>query len=217
MNLQHTLAQLKWSQELFEALNTGKHLSPLQNPELWNALCGEQGENYRILFEHLGQKLVVQARGYAYFELDDVDHKASRPLALLYLLIFQQQADAGQDLHHFENWVLDGRFFQELRTKHQDILRSQNLDSEERWRATVNKAVQLGFWGVEGSHYVLLPPTWRFLDLFLELAEQISDQEADPETKGMDDAQDDDVEMEASAQDFEIEDLDAMDSEASDD
>lgn len=186
MSLAKELEHLKHSRALFEELSNGIHLDPSQNMTLWNALTGEHRDHYAQLFSHLGQQLTIDPRGFAYFEIDDSDAKGTRPLALLYLLIFQKQADAGQDLVRFDKWTLDTLFLQELREKNHDLLRSEKLDNDDRWKTLLNKAVNLGFFSREGSSYTLLPATWRFLDLFLELeAEQdssISDDELAGET-----------------------------------
>ena len=172
MSLGKALEHLKHSRALFETLSAGVHLEASQNLVLWNALTGEYREHYAQLFSHLGQSLKIDPRGFAYFEIEDSDAKGTRPLALLYLLIFQKQADAGQDLVRFDQWVLDGKFLQDLREMNQDLLRSERLDSDDRWKTLLNKAVNLGFFAREGSSYVLLPSSWRFLDLFQELAQE---------------------------------------------
>jgi len=179
MSLAKTLAHLKHARPLFEALSEGRHLDASQEGDLWNALSGDHFEEYQELFAHLGQTLVKNARGYAYFEVEDSDAKGTRPLALFYLLVFQKQADAGQELHRFSSWVLDGKFLQELREKHLDLLRSENLDGDDRWKTLLNRGVNLGFLAREGSAYVLLPATWRFLDLFLELEQERREQGGD--------------------------------------
>lgn len=173
MSLAKVLEHLKHSRALFEVLSDGVHIEPSQNMVLWNALTGEHRDHYAQLFSHLGQQLTIDPRGFAYFGIDDSDAKGTRPLALLYLLIFQKQADAGQDLVRFDKWILDSKFLQELREKNQDLLRSEKLDNDDRWKTLLNKAVNLGFFCREGSSYTLLPATWRFLDLFLELATEL--------------------------------------------
>ncbi len=179
MSLAHDLKNLPLAKRLFEDLSAGKHLDGGQDPELWNALTGEHAEQYALLFEHLGRTLVRNARGYAYFEVEDVDAPGTRSLALLYLLVFQKQADAGQELHRFDNWLLDARFLDELRGKNQDILRGEKLESDDTWKKLLNRAVRLGFFAREGGGFRLLPASWRFLDLFLELERER--QEAGPE------------------------------------
>lgn len=177
------LAHLKYAQPLFEALSEGQHIEGSQNSELWGALSGEHYEEYEALFAHLGQRLVRNARGFAYFDVEDTDAKGTRPLALLFLLVFQKQADAGQDLYRFDSWVLDGKFLQDLREKNQELLRSEGLESDERWKNTLNRAVHLGFLAREGTLHRPLAPTWRFLDLFLELDQERRDkgEEEEPE------------------------------------
>ncbi len=171
MSLKKALENLKYSRKLFEHLSAGKHINLSQESELWNALTGEHREGDLQLFEHLGQNLVIESRGFAYFELEDSDAKGTRPLALLYLLIFQKQADSGEDLNRFDQWLLEQSFFAELREKYNDLLRSENLESDDRWKTVINKAVNLGFFAREGTSFQLLPATWRFLDLFLELSD----------------------------------------------
>jgi hypothetical protein len=173
MSLAKSLEPLKQAKELFVALSAGRHLDASQEPELWSALGGEHFDAYVKLFGHLGQTLVKNARGYAFFEVEDSDAKGTRPLALLYLLIFQMHNDAGSELHRFDTWLLNERFFMELRRKNQEILRAEKLDGDDAWKTLINKAIKLGFLAQEGSSFRLLPATWRFLDLFLELAEEV--------------------------------------------
>lgn len=177
------LSHLKVTQPLFEALSEGRHINASQDTDLWGALSGEHFEEYQALFAHLGQRLVRNARGFAYFDVEDSDAKGTRPLALLFLLIFQKQADAGQDLYRFDSWALDGKFLQELREKNQDLLRSEGLESDERWKTVLNRAVHLGFLAREGSSFLPLPATWRFLDLFLELDQERRDKGEDDEAE----------------------------------
>lgn len=193
MSLTKALEPLKHAKELFSVLSEGRHLDASQDPEMWSALCGEHHDQYARLFEHLGQKLVRSARGYAYFEIEDSESKGTRPLALLYLLVFQKQVEAGLELHAFDQWHLDDGFLQDLRRKNHEILRGENLESDERWRNLLNRARSLGFFAPEGSGYRLLPATWRFLDLFLELAEEarargdeLDAVDAEPETDSED-------------------------------
>jgi hypothetical protein len=173
MSISKALEPLKHTQALFEALSAGRHLDASQDPELWSALGGEHYDAYAKLFAHLGQTLVKNARGYAYFEVEDSDAKGTRPLALLYLLVFQTQHDAGNELHRFDTWILDERFFTDLRRKNLEILRTERMDGDDAWKTLINKACKLGFFAFEGSSIRLLPATWRFLDLFLEMAQEV--------------------------------------------
>lgn len=175
MSLARALQHLKHSRPLFEALSAGKHLDASQEPQLWSVLCSDEFDHYEQLFGHLGKKLVKNPRGYAYFEIEDTESKGTRPLALFYLLLFQKQADAGQDLNQFNTWLIDPPFLQELRAANQELLRSENLENEDRWKSMLNKAVNLGFLAREGSSIILLPATWRFLDLFLELSDELQE------------------------------------------
>lgn len=183
MSLSKALEHLKYSRALFETLSAGVHLDASQDITLWSALTGEHREGYAELFAHLGQELVIDARGFAYFSIEDSEAKGTRPLALLYLLIFQKQADAGQDLTRFDQWVLDLRFLQELKEKNLELMRGERLDQEDRWKAAWNKGVNLGFFAREGSSYTLLPASWRFLDLFLELSEEKREDEEESDSQ----------------------------------
>jgi hypothetical protein len=187
VSLAHELKHLPLASRLFEDLSSGKHIHAGEDPELWNALSGDHAEQYAQLFAHLGKPLVRNARGYAYFEVDDTDAPGTRSLALLYLLIFQKQADAGQELHRFDGWSLDARFFDELREKNQDMLRSERLDADEAWKKLLNRAVRLGFLAREGYAFRLLPATWRFLDLFLELEHDRAEAATEAATEDLED------------------------------
>lgn len=179
MSLAHELKHLPLASRLFDELSAGKHIHGGQDPELWSALSGDHADHYTLLFAHLGKTLVRNARGYAYFEVNDSDAPGTRSLALLYLLVFQKQADAGQELHRFDGWALNARFLEELREKNQDLLRSEKLDADEGWKKLLNRAVRLGFFAREGSDFRLLPASWRFLDLFLELKQERAEAETE--------------------------------------
>lgn len=169
MSLTKSLEQLKYTRPLFENLSTGKHLDMLEDTTLWNALDGEYGESYKELFAHLGQTIIIDQRGFAYLEYEDSDTKITRDLSLVFLLIFQTQADAGKELNRFDTWLLDNTFFNELREKHYDLLRSEKMEDDNNWKKHLKKAVNLGFMAQEESEYRLLQATWRFLDIFNEL------------------------------------------------
>ena len=177
MSLKKNLFHLKYAALLFQNLSAGKHIDLLQDVELWTALTGEFRQDYSDLFTHLGQNLKIDPRGFAYFELDDVDSKGTRPLTLIYLLIFQKQADAGIDLNRFDLWHLDPEFWKDLREKNAEILRSENCESEERWKAILNKATALGFMQKEAQSMLLLAASHRFLDLFSDVCESLTAEE----------------------------------------
>ena len=150
MSLAHDLKPLRHARQIFQSLLDGKHLDAIQDASWWSELS-EHRDAYTQLFGHLGQTLVCNARGYAYFEVEDTDAKGTRPLALLYLLLFQAQSDAGQNLARFEGWSLDQQFWQELRSQNAELLRGARLDSDEEWSRLLRRAQRLGFMDEEGA------------------------------------------------------------------
>lgn len=97
------LAQMPALAELFRLFLSGKHLNRMAEPALWAEL--EQHEPaYAGLFAALGFELRVDARGFAWFHSTDASSnigKVSRQLALLFMVIFDAQANAGKALQRF--------------------------------------------------------------------------------------------------------------------
>ena len=103
------LAQMPALAELFRLFLSGKHLNRMAEPALWAEL--EQHEPaYAGLFVALGFELRVDARGFAWFHSTDASSnigKVSRQLALLFMVVFDAQANAGKALQRFTDWLID--------------------------------------------------------------------------------------------------------------
>ncbi|PLW83736.1 hypothetical protein CWI75_05170 [Kineobactrum sediminis] len=82
---------------LFRWFNRGRHLNRTAEPVLWEEL-ERNLDDYRAIFTALGSELRLDGRGFAWFHQDDGSsntNKATRQLALLFMVIFDTQADAG--------------------------------------------------------------------------------------------------------------------------
>lgn len=113
MTIPHALAaalsQMPALAELFRLFLSGKHLNRMAEPALWAEL--EQHEaSYVGLFAALGFELRLDARGFAWFHNSEANSnigKTSRQLALLFMVIFDAQANAGKALQRFTDWLID--------------------------------------------------------------------------------------------------------------
>ncbi|MGE4070993.1 MAG: hypothetical protein AB7E72_07445 [Lysobacterales bacterium] len=158
--------------ELFAALNAGRHLNRLHDMALWSELERER-DAYELLFARLGFDLRIDDRGFAWFHFDDSSSamsKATRHLALLLLLIFEHQADAGRHLGRFADWRIDRALLTELIEKHQLLLEAEALADPELLAVIMRSAVNYGFAEAEGQAWRLLPSVYRYLDRFEALA-----------------------------------------------
>ena len=172
MSLSKDLENLKYVKDIFSQLAAGRHIDASADAEWWNALQGEYKDDYAILFKHLGKKLEIDPRGFAYFNFDeDANQKAAQQVALLFLLILDKKYADGADLLRFTSWNLDPVFFAELRDKNKELLVQEKLDSDEAWNRVVHKAETLGFINKDDSCYTMMLPCWRFIDLYQELSD----------------------------------------------
>ena len=160
--------------ELFAYLNSGKHLNRLSEPRLWAELEREQ-EAYDLLFTALGYCLKLDGRGFAWFQHDDASSgvsKMTRQLALLFMLIFEYQADLGLHLGRFTDWSVDGALLSALVEKNRLLLEAEDIADTEQLAALLKTAGNYGFAIIEGSTWRLLPAVFRYLDRFEELARE---------------------------------------------
>lgn len=183
------LQQLPHLEELFKLFNSGKHLNRLSDPRLWVELEQAQ-EAYTALFQALGYQLQIDARGFAWFHNDEPSHSVSgqsRQLALLFMVIFDTQADRGQPLQRFGEWRLDRKLMEEVIEKHQELLQVEGLDLEQLM-ALLGKAETFGFARQQNDYWELLPAVFRYLDHFEALADykrsQVAELEEDLDTDG---------------------------------
>jgi len=106
MTTAFTLESMPSLAELFRLFLSGKHLNRIAEPALWAEL-EKQEEVYRSLFAALGYELRIDARGFAWFHAPQANSligKTSRQLALLFMVIFDAQANLGKPLLRFGDW-----------------------------------------------------------------------------------------------------------------
>jgi hypothetical protein len=166
------LEQLSRLKELFAMLNAGRHVNRLSEPVLWAELEREAAQ-YERVFGALGYELRIDGRGYAWFQTSDASgtvSKATRQLALLFMLIFEQQADAGQHLGRFVDWRIDRALLTGLLDKNRALLDAEGLAELEPLQQLLDTAVRYGFADAANGAWRLLPAVFRYLDRFEELA-----------------------------------------------
>ncbi len=169
------LDQLPKLRELFEALNSGRHLNRHHDHALWVEL-EQQLKHYQTLFAALGYDLRIDGRGYAWFHTADATStvsKNSRRLALFFLLLFEYQADQGQHLGKFHSWSLDRSLLQVLWEKNQALLEAEDVADVDGLADILNTGARYGFCLSEEPHWRLLPAVYRYLDHFEELAAEL--------------------------------------------
>lgn len=160
--------------ELFAFLNSGKHLNRVAEPQLWAELEQERAA-YEQLFTSLGYALRMDARGFAWFQVDDASStvsKTTRQLALLFMLIFEYQADLGLHLGRFADWLVDSAMLGALLEKNRLLLEAEGLGDRELLEPLLRTACNYGFATSDGSSgWRILPAVFRYLDRFEELAQ----------------------------------------------
>jgi hypothetical protein len=169
--------------ELFATLNAGRHLNRLHDLALWSELERER-DAYELLFARMGFDLRIDERGFAWFHFEDSSSamsKATRHLALLLLLIFEFQADAGRHLGRFADWRIDRALLAELIDKHRLLLEAEALADPEVLSAVMRSAANYGFAEADGSAWRLLPAVFRYLDRFEALTRSENDAPAETE------------------------------------
>ena len=173
------LDQLPGLGNFFRLFNSGKHLNRASEPALWAELEREQ-DAYTSLFKSLGFDLAFDGRGYAWFYTEDASQntsKTSRQLALLFMVLFEFQADAGKPLLRFSDWRIDQGLLNEVYEKNRDLLDAEELDSSGLF-ALLGTAERYGFAISNSGHWRLLPAVCRYLDHFEELANSNVDEQA---------------------------------------
>ena len=173
------LRQMPGLAQFFRLFSSGKHLNRVAEPALWAELEREQ-EAYTSLFNSLGFELVFDARGFAWFHTEDgsaATSKTTRQLALLFMVLFEFQADAGKPLLRFSDWVIDKTLINDVHEKNHDLLVAEELDSEAL-HALLATAERFGFTHRDAGQWRLLPAVCRYLDHFEELALSGADEQA---------------------------------------
>ena len=168
--LETQLASLTALSELFSLLNGGKHLNRVAEPVLWAELEREQA-SYQVLFSALGFELKVEPRGYAWFQIEEANgqvNKTSRRLALLWMCLFDTQADEGKPLSRFMDWRVDKSLLSKTHERHKDLLEAEGLGLDG-FIGLLESAVKLGFAMSHDGHWQLLPAIYRYLEHFESL------------------------------------------------
>lgn len=167
------LSKLPLLSEVFSFLNSGKHLNRMSEPRLW-AEIERECDAYESLFEALGYALRIDGRGFAWFHSEDASNtvsKTTRQLALLFMLIFEYQADLGLQLDRFTDWVIDDALLCALLEKNRLLLEAENLAEPEQLEQSLRAASNYGFAASQGNSWRILPAVFRYLDQFEELAQ----------------------------------------------
>ena len=166
------LQKLTLLSEIFAALNSGKHINRMADHRLWAELIRER-DAYEALFKALGFNLRLDERGFAWFQIDEASSsvsKTTRQLALLFMLLFEFQADLGLHLGRFTDWIIDDALLDAILEKNRLLLEAEGLADRDLllvlWRAAGN----YGFASSEGNTWRVLPAVFRYLDRFEELA-----------------------------------------------
>lgn len=168
--------------ELFRLFLSGKHLNRIAEPALWAEL-EQQEAVYRSLFAALGYELRLDGRGFAWFhtpEANSLIGKTSRQLALLFMVIFEAQANAGKPLLRFSDWLIDRDWLAEVHEQQQEVLDAEGL-GPDGLVDLINRACNLGFALPEPAGWRLLPAVCRYLDHFEALAAAEQGARHDPE------------------------------------
>jgi hypothetical protein len=176
------LTKLPLLSEIFSYLNSGKHLNRMAEPRLWAEIDRER-EAYQSLFESLGYELCIDGRGFAWFHFDDASSnvsKTTRQLALLFMLIFEFQADLGLHLGRFTDWVIDDAMLSAILEKNRLLLEAENLAEREQLEQSLRAASNYGFATPHGNSWRILPAVFRYLDKFEELTQSQSPPDGEP-------------------------------------
>ncbi|HNV59538.1 MAG TPA: hypothetical protein PKH72_07775 [Rhodoferax sp.] len=166
------LHKLPLLSEIFGFFNSGKHMNRMAEHRLWAELERER-DAYELLFKHLGYNLRIDDRGFAWFHFDDASSnvsKTTRQLALLFMLLFEFQADIGLHLGRFTDWVIDDALLDAILEKNRLLLEAESLADRDQLQQLFRAAGNYGFASSEGNTWRILPSVFRYLDRFEELA-----------------------------------------------
>lgn len=166
------LHKLPLLSEIFGFFNSGKHMNRMADHRLWAELERER-DAYELLFKSLGYNLRIDDRGFAWFHFDDASSnvsKTTRQLALLFMLLFEFQADIGLHLGRFTDWVIDDALLDAILEKNRLLLEAESLADRDQLQQLLRAAGNYGFASAEGNTWRILPSVFRYLDRFEELA-----------------------------------------------
>lgn len=173
MNAPLYLHKLPLLSEVFSFLNSGKHLNRMADHRLWAELDRER-DAYEQLFTSLGYALRIDDRGFAWFQVEEASSsvsKMTRQLALLFMLIFEHQADQGLHLGRFTDWLIDEALLASLLEKNRLLLEAEGLADRELLEQALRAATNYCFAAADGNAWRILPAVFRYLDRFEELAQ----------------------------------------------
>lgn len=166
------LHKLPLLSEIFGFFNSGKHMNRMMDHRLWAELERER-EAYELLFKSLGYNLRIDDRGFAWFHFDDASSTVSKTtlqLALLFMLLFEFQADIGLHLGRFTDWPIDDALLDAILEKNRLLLEAESLADRDQLQQLLRAAGNYGFASSEGNTWRVLPSVFRYLDRFEELA-----------------------------------------------
>ena len=166
------LHKLPLLSEIFGFFNSGKHMNRMADHRLWAELERER-DAYELLFKSLGYNLRIDDRGFAWFHFDDASSNVSRTtrqLALLFMLLFEFQADIGLHLGRFTDWLIDDALLDAILEKNRLLLEAESLADRDQLQQLLRAAGNYGFASAEGNTWRILPSVFRYLDRFEELA-----------------------------------------------
>ncbi|MGS3152945.1 hypothetical protein ACB268_19535 [Aeromonas sanarellii] len=170
------LASLTALSTLFQLFHCGKHLNRVAEPALWAELERDQ-DSYLALFSALGFELKIEPRGYAWFQIDEANgqvNKTSRRLALLWMCLFDTQADEGKPLSRFMDWRVDHVLLAKAHERHKDLLEAEGL-ALDSFISLLDSAGKLGFALSHDGYWQLLPAVYRYLEHFESLVSSSDD------------------------------------------
>jgi len=166
------LHKLPLLSEIFGFFNSGKHMNRMMEHRLWAELERER-DAYELLFKSLGYNLRIDDRGFAWFHFDDASSnvsKTTRQLALIFMLLFEFQADIGLHLGRFTDWLIDDALLDAILQKNRLLLEAESLADRDQLQQLLRAAGNYGFASAEGNTWRILPSVFRYLDRFEELA-----------------------------------------------
>jgi len=166
------LHKLPLLSEIFGFFNSGKHMNRMVDHRLWAELERER-DAYELLFKSLGYNLRIDDRGFAWFHFDDASSnvsKTTRQLALLFMLLFEFQADIGLHLGRFTDWVIDDALLDAILEKNRLLLEAESLADRDQLQQLFRAAGNYGFASAEENTWRISPSVFRYLDRFEELA-----------------------------------------------
>lgn len=166
------LGKLPLLSDIFNRLNNGKHLNRVAEPRLWAELTDER-DAYEYLFSALGYSLRIDERGFAWFHSDTGSptvSRTTRQLALLFMMLFEHQADHGRNLQRFTDWLVDGSILEDIVARNGALLQAEDMGDVESLTRLMGTACSYCFATQEPLGWRLLPAVCRYLDRFEELA-----------------------------------------------